>query len=601
MTQRRPILRSPLTRLTVLALVIGGVIAAWLGARAVAAEHQLNAARSSMAAARAALLDRRVPEATSAIAAAGRHTARARELTSDPVWRLVAGVPWAGRTLAAAAGVAVAADDVTREVLPQALDAAELLAGDGLRRADGAVDVAVVRKAAVPVRRSEERLARIRADVAALPHRRVVGTVDRGRARLQTQLDELADVVDGAGRALEVAPALLGADRPRTYFVLVQQTSETRGTGGLPGGFAVLRAENGRVRVLQSGSNAALKNGPVPVPAGVPKDYVDAYSGNGAFESWQNVNLSPDLPVVARVVAQRWRAQGGGAIDGVIALDAKALSLILKGTAPVTAAGRRLSANDLPRYLGLDQYVGFDNADQLARKDQIADFARVAADRLTRSGSDDALLRGVIAAVRSGHLRMASDDPALRPALSSAQVDGALPGGPAPVAYAVLANAAGSKLDYFLERDVAYQAGPCSQGRRGSTIAVSLVNKAPARGLPSYVTIHRVGDAKEGSTTNEVLLTVYASRGARLQLATLDGQTVPVAAGGSGPHLTYRVEAGLPSWQVQLSLPRTQERVLVLQLVEPATQGAARVPEQPLARPMRRDVNVATCTVRPAD
>ena len=37
--------------------------------------------------------------------------------------------------------------------------------------------------------------------------------------------------------ALEIAPTLLGEDRPRRFFVLVQQNAESRGTGGLPGGF----------------------------------------------------------------------------------------------------------------------------------------------------------------------------------------------------------------------------------------------------------------------------------------------------------------------------------------------------------------------------
>ena len=123
----------------------------------------------------------------------------------------------------------------------------------------------------------------------------------------------------------------------------------------------------------------------------------------------------------------------------------------------------------------------------------------------------------------------------------------------------------------------------------------SCSNRAPANGLPAYATIRDVGGRVVDSTTNEVLLTVYGTRGARLQVAALDDVPVPIRSSGPDAHVSTFSEAGLPAWQIQLSLPREQPRRLVLQLLEPAVKGEPRVPEQPLARPLLRDVRVAPC------
>jgi hypothetical protein len=593
MRRRLPILRSPFTKFLALTLLVACGLAVWLGSRALSAQHHLDTAKSSLSKARLALLDRDVPTASSAVSSAATDTARARSLTHDPIWRAVARVPGAGRSLREVSTMAEAADDVVREVLPPSISAARLLADDRIRRPDGAVDVAVLEQATAPVQISAERIKAVRRNVDDLPHRYVLSRVTRAREQLADQLDELSDGIASARKALELAPALLGADRPRTYFVLVQQTSEARGTGGLPGGYAILRADRGRLRVLESGSNTDLHKGPIPVPPGVPDDYEAAYGGNGAFERWQNVNLSPDLPVVARVITARWRAQGGMPVDGVVALDAQALADVLRGSAPIDIAGRSIKASELPAYLGIEQYGGLDLSEKRERKDRLADVARTAADRVTRADRNGRVLRGLVQAVRSGHLRMASDDPKLTAGLAGAGVTGALPSGAAPVAYAVVVNAAGGKLDYYLDRQVEYVAGPCTGRSRPSTIAVSLRNRAPASGLPPYAAVHVVGGKEGLSTVNETLLTVFGTRGARLDVASLDGR--PLTIGGPGTHLTYRTEAGLPSWTVQLSLPRSLTRRLVLQLVEPAVSGAARVPEQPLARPLVRRVSLERC------
>lgn len=571
---------------------------AWLTVRALTVRSELAAARTDLAQARTALTEQRLDAADADIARAGRRTAKAAAAADDPLVRAAARVPFVGRSVAVVRGIAAAADEVARGVLPDALSTARTLDPAKVRRPDGSVDLAAVEQSRPRLAGLARRAAGLQAATHRLPTRGVVGPVDRARTQIQDQVDQLTGALRAASEAVDLAPALLGADRTRRYFVLVQQTSESRGTGGLPGGFAVLEASKGRLRVTAQGSNAELKNGDRVVPPGMPADYLRLYGNQGAFTLWQNINLSPDLPTVSRVVAARWKHQSGQSVDGVIALDALALADLLRGSGPIDLGNRTLPPDQLPDYLAIGQYREFSTLDrQGARKEKLTLVARAATRRLTSGGGDNVeLLRGLVHAVVSGHLRMASDDPALSARLHAAGVDGALPDGPAPVAYPVVFNGSAGKLDYFLDRSLTYTAAACNGATRRSTITVSLRNSAPARGLPPYLTIFTNVRGQQQSDMAAVSLAVYTTRGSEFAGAELDGTPISLArTRADGAVLRLASERGLPRWDVFLDLPRGATRTLILHLDEPLAPGAARTPEQPLARPLKVTSRVPVC------
>jgi len=563
----------------------------------------LDDARASLQVARSAVLNDQLPAADVAVAAARRDTEAARRLTSDPLWRVAGTVPFLGRSFAVARAVARTADDVATQVVPPALRAARLLEPSRLRGATGAVDLQLVRRAtpelataAVAARALDARLARER--------KGGIAPVARARDDLGGQLTELAGALTSAERAARLAAPLLGEDRPRRYFVLIQQVSESRGTGGLPGGFVVMQARGGRLTVTAQGSNADLPGAEIPPPGDLDRGFAEHYGNLGSFALWVNVNLSPDLPSVAKIIVARWQQATGERLDGVVAVDAQGLASVLKGADPVPVPGGKvLTADNIVDYLAIGQYrdfaapVGAEGLDRSAdRKGVLRAISQAATARLIGGGGDTrGLLEGLTQALRSGHLRMTSADPALASGLTDAGVTGALPAGPAPVAYPVAFSSSGGKLDHFLDRRISYDAGPCGGTRRDSRIAVSLKNGAPARGLPPYLTILFENGKPTQSTTNRITLMVYGTRGAKLRRATLDG--VPLQATGIGtvPIIETFEENGLPVFHVLLDLPRERRRMLVLELDEPASPGVARVPEQPLARPLARTVRVPTC------
>ncbi|MBK5306426.1 MAG: DUF4012 domain-containing protein [Frankiaceae bacterium] len=585
-----------------IAIVVVVLAVAWIGVRGLLAQRHLTAAKADLAAAKEALLGRELADADRLIGDAGKETSAARGLTTDPLWRAAGHVPLLGATLAEAADVARGADVVARTVLPPAFAAARELDPKALRAADGTIDVAVLRQAQPAVDQATAAGVAALAGLADAPRRGVLWPVSEAADDLRTQARDLADALRGVQRGLRIAPALLGADRPRRYFVLIQQNSEARGTGGLPGGFAILTADKGRLRVTNQGSNADLQDGELPPPPGVPADYVQRYRGDGVFDRWVNVNLSPDLPVVARVIADRWRHQAGQRVDGVITVDSQALRDILRGSPPIPVPGAApLTPANIVDYLAIGQYRDFaapdgssSGVDRSAERKQLLEtIARAATSRLVNGGGSTLeLMRGIADAVGSGHLRMGSDDPALAPGLREAGIDGALPSGPGPVAYAVLFNSSGGKLEYFLDRSIRYEAGACTGARRKSSITVELTNRAPD-GLPAYLynPYHLPGITGTG---NRVTVTVYATRGAKLTKAVIDGKPLGTQDGAAG-YLNAFTEAGLPAWSTRVDLPSGPTRRLVLTLDEPVSPGAARVPEQPLPRALARRVEVPTC------
>lgn len=563
------------------------------------AQRELSAARAAAEGVSSALQRRDFPSARAGLTEADRHTARAEALTDDVVWRGAARAPYAGRSFTTVAGLAAEAHALTASVLPALLAVGDALDAPGLRSPGGQVDFARLRGSAPGVQAAAVAARDARQRVRALPVQLVPRPVRAARRELLTALDDLATSTAGTAEALELAPVLLGERQKRRYFVLVQQPGESRGTGGLPAAFAVVEADRGRLQVTERGNTRDLPPGDFAPPPDLPPRFVSRYGYLGAFYFWSNINLSPDLPVVAHLIDARWSGAGRAPLDGVITLDPTALQLLLEGGAPLDLGGGAvLRPDQVQQFLELDQYRGVSiTDDQAARKERLQSVAAAAVDRLTApSGTTPvALVLSVAKAIRSGHLRVASDRPDLAGPLRSTGLDGALPRGAAPVAYPVVNNFAGSKLETWLSRSLSYRAGPCVGTRRRSTIDLRLTNDPPAD-LPPYVKFD-VNVPGQQSTTSRLRVSLYGTHGARLLSYSLDGRVLRTGVVEEGqPPLGEDVEAGLPVWDVTIELKAGQERRIVLELDEPVARGAARLPEQPLARPLRRHVDVPVCS-----
>ena len=193
----------------------------------------------------------------------------------------------------------------------------------------------VISAAAPQLAEADARLAqaqKLRAGIAGDLHPRLAEQLPR--------LDRLLPLARTGLRAAQVAPALLGADGPRTYLILAQNNHELRGTGGFISAVGMIRVERGRITDLQLGDSYAVDDLSQPHPA--PPAALAAQMGIDLL-LLRDSNWSPDFPESARggacpIPARPRRCQrrgrragpGGGAPAGA-------------GVGPAAGARRRSS------------------------------------------------------------------------------------------------------------------------------------------------------------------------------------------------------------------------------------------------------------------
>jgi hypothetical protein len=378
---------------------------------------------------------------------------------------------------------------------------------------------------------------------------------------------------------------MMGADGPRTYFVGFQTNAEARATGGLLGGFGILRFNNGTPSVDTLGRDTELK---AFTPIDLGPEYASAYGSNHPTTDIRNSNLSPHFPYAAEIWKSMWEQQSGAKVDGVIAIDPVALSYVLGAVGPVTMPdGETITTDNVVELTESTAYSRF-AADNNARKQYLQDVAGEVVKKMTgRVQSPRQLLEALGKAVSEGRIAVWSSSPTEQQVLEETALAHVVPEDPAPYAAVVINNLAGNKIDYYLTRHVEYSAAACDGKTRKSIVTVRLTNNVPAEGLPDYVVGHGGLRLDVPSSTNVASVTLLATTNAKLTKATVDGEQVPIFT---------RTERGHPIFHLQVAIKRGRTIELRYELTEPTSPGAPRVPIQPLLDNVAPVVSVPECS-----
>ncbi|MFI2350439.1 DUF4012 domain-containing protein [Streptomyces sp. NPDC019443] len=517
-----------------------------------------------------------------AVRSAAAHAARAHRLTTGPAWSVAAYLPALGGPFETVRGTAKAVDGLTGEVLPAVVRTAGSLADAG---ADGGhLNLSELRRAAPALGQASHRMAASRTEVRRLPRRTWLPAVDRVRGQLLGGLDRMAPAVEDAATGARLLPPMLGADGPRRYLLVFQNPAESRGTGGMPGAHAVLTADRGALELTHFGSDAEMVGARPEVDLG--SEFAAMYGRGDAVNTWANSNMSPHFPYAARIWSATWLYQSGERVDGVLALDPAALARLLAASGPaLTADGTVVTADNVVDLSERTNYVT--HTDQVKRKAYLLDVARAAAGRLLTAAEDPqrrpSLLLGLYELLGNGQVTAWSAHAKEQQELESRPVGGSLPRRPEPYAGLVVNNAAGTKLDYYLDRTLDWYPGRCTADGREVTVKAVFSNGAPSAGLPAYVTDRldkppyptRQGD-------NRLLVSYFATGGAHLVKAALDGRPA---------RLTPGAERGHPVYTFDVEVPAGSSRTLTLHLLEPPADHGPVVFHQRLPRPLRARVH----------
>lgn len=425
-----------------------------------------------------------------------------------------------------------------------------------LRPVNGRFDLASITDLQAPMRRIVDTLLDLQTTVLTQQSPWFVSSARNYLDELATDIEKYANRGQRTLAALEMAPPLLGANEPRTYFVAFTSPSEVRGSSGFMGNWAEFRVSTGQITMTRFGRTGELNSqGSTPRLVTEPREWVESYGpygfstgpGGSVGESpWSNITLSPQFPSTAQVIAELYPQSGGRQVDGVFALDVDVLSALLEFTGPIAVDQRTepLTASNAREYLLFDQYVELDSTE---RVDVIDTVAETTIDRLL-SGAlpSPATLGNRLSPLASeGRILAWAARPREQEFFQSVKLTGDISRvGTNDTVVVALNNGSGNKIDYFLRGAIDYTLDlteRASVRNDTGTLTIELTNTAPADGFPDYV-LGNLVDLPRGYS--------------RLIVTTLTRltPTTVLVNGKPTPHVS-RTEAGLNATDLGVDLP----------------------------------------------
>ena len=261
-------------------------------------------------------------------------------------------------------------------------------------------------------------------------------SLDRALTEVRGDLSQAGETLRRAQTLLAASPSLFGQKSRREYLLLIQNSSTARAIGGIIEYHAILSATDG-----------GLSLGPV-----LP---ISTLSATGSEKTWADVNRSVAFPSVAREVLNRYEAQTGRRLDGVIAADSIALEYMSRVTGPVRGVGLDLAISDdnVARVLMHDVFEYFEGRSN-ERHRFVADVVRKIWFSVTKGvGDPSSLLTQLARATREQHMKVYVTESSSAEAIDQLGLSGDPTSFDPPLQMIAQNGDANSKVDFFLRRE----------------------------------------------------------------------------------------------------------------------------------------------------
>jgi len=447
----------------------------------------------------------------------------ARDRTDGIGWTALTWLPVVGDDASGVRAVAEVVSDLGADGVEPMVSASDGL--DQLAPRDARVDVAALLELRDPVAQASTALS---VALARLGEEDPSGYV----GRLKVKYRELAAVVRDADHALssvdtalEVLPAMLGADGPRNHLLVFQNNAEIRATGGLPGAVTLATAREGKIELVRQVAANSFRRLDRPVLPLTPAEQQIYGPLLGTF--MLNATSTPDLPRAAELIKARWEREQPETIDSIVSLDPVALSYVLEGTGPVTVRDVELTADNVVDELLHEVYVRYE--DPAEQDEFFREVARTTFDLISSGGGDvRALMSGLARGADEGRIYVHSFAEDEQQALMGSDVAGEFVTDAAadPQVTVTLNDQTMSKMSYFLDYDVSVTATHCGGGRQAYTGHMRISSSAPddAASLPAYITGGEASPADPG--TQFVAVRLYSPAGGEVSGVKIDAMTL---------------------------------------------------------------------------
>jgi hypothetical protein len=443
----------------VLLLVVAGV-----GARVALAYWEMRRGGGELADAEAQLRAHDATKAAEAVRRADQRFVRAHQFSGALGMAWVGAVPLLGSPAHALADAARAGREVAAAGLLLAREAQ--VVEDAAKSIDASHNVAPVHNALVGAGESlVQAHAQLRSAEQSLqgPAGAFAPPISQPARKLQRTIAGFRHQISGATRGIELVRELTDASTRTRLLVLSQDTFELRPTGGFVGSYGILRIEGGRL-TLDDYDNVASLPPPNP-PLDAPIELARAI--DHPFDI-SEVNWWPDFPYSARLAADMYKRQGGGDVDGVVAITENLLARLIGIFGQVEVPGYAPVVEK-----GLGKRIVYEVEEKqppdVPRKKFLTLLAHTVLERALRPAGNQtfAVANAFSDAAGAGDVQAWFADPNRQSKLTGSAWSGALPRTSGDFVMMVEANMTASKANADLRRSATYEV----HKRRGRLVA----------------------------------------------------------------------------------------------------------------------------------
>ena len=526
--------------------MVGGAV--WVGMNAFTVKNELEAARPLLTSVKAKVLAGEASTAQDEAAELAEHATKARDASAGPVWWLAEQIPEVGPNLVAVRTIADNVSDIVDNAVVPAVALGDKLSPSVFRPVNGAVDLAAIESVLPVVDSAGTALTGASREISALDTAGLIGPVKSAVEEINSLVGEVEPAIATAKALAPVLPGLLGADGPRNYLLVFENSAEVRPLGGIAGAQILVTADQGRVSITQQTTGRDFKfESEEFANSHVSAESRALYLPPFGVQS-QNNTLTPRVEVAADLTRSMWGSQLGVSPDTVIFVDPIALSYILDATGPISLPdGTELtSANSNDVLLNQVYQTYSEDADA-----QDAYFEAAASETFGAIMNGKVDLPTFISAVqKSGTERRilaSSTDETVQSLIIDAGLQGQMPT-ETPNAHQIgiyFSDYLGSKMDYYLRSTIHVGQQTCAAGNRIVRVqidATNVLDPAAVDGLSTFITGAGGNGFRVPFGDLRVFTYVYAPEGS--SISSITGTTDQTAA-FTGQDDTYPVARGV--------------------------------------------------------
>jgi hypothetical protein len=518
----------------------------------------------------------------------------AESRTSGITWSVLEAVPFLGDDAEGVAAVSSVLADIGRDGLPPIVDAAEEVTAESFQPVDGAFPVDRIEAMVEPARRSEEAFEAAATALERIDSSSFVGPVHRQYDQLDRLITESRATLGSTYRAARIIPRMMGTDRPRYFLMVLQNNAELRSGGGLPGALSLVRMKDGEIDIVEQTdmSDIAKNTDPVVTLTEEENRIFGRILGLAAVDA----TLTPDFERSAEIIRARWERAVGGRLDGMFFIDPVAVSYLMRGTGPVDVPGY-VPINAATVVQAVENEIYRLTDDRQVHSDYQQAVAKAVFNAFSGGRGDTAeSIRGLVAGVAEGRIRMHSFEPENQAEIAGTQIAGEFSDEASedPQVGIYINDGGPTKMQYYLRYSAKVFARSCLEDRQELAGSIEFHSDTPpdARSLPSAIT----GKGYPGLRVEpgDQLLVVYVTSPVAGEIVELsiDGQRVarPVIEALAGRQLA-RVGIELE--------PQARHRIEFVMRSGPGQEGDTRLSVTPGAFAGSPNATIRTaCLIR---